>query len=533
MAQLKKKRKQSDQQLMVFMEKDKDVQDYLYRPPINQYTLIFTNSKLEMEYRNRYIQEKQAGITTFAQPKFSAISELITSLIFYSLIAICCFLGFTVSTPWILFCVFGFAVELVMLVPLMIDLCSSSPLSVIIKMVGWYPRHVLGALLASLPPIAVYTNFSCPMFYSEENSDLFYCMLLVASLLHYCDFTMLSSWMKSLLAAIAGLVLLVLVAIGVCADTNSESTLVEANTTADYDMVATESSSTGNSTALTMIFSGEHSMRYEIILNMLLLLLLIWFLNREFEINYRLSFHGDQQAAKDHLKMQQEKDQCDWLLHNIIPKHVSDVLKADSKYCKNHKDVGVIFAKVVNFDDFYDESFKGGREYLRVLNELVGDFEDLFDDRKYKDVEKIKTIGSCLMAASGLNPQTRNQNKDPNAHLYALIEFAMDLLKKLEQFNDEIFNFDFEMSIGYNHGEVTSGVIGTTKLLYDIWGDTVNISSRMYSTGMQGRIQVTENTRNKLEAVFDFEYRGQVFVKGKGDMNTYLLVGKKEGATWE
>ena len=89
------------------------------------------------------------------------------------------------------------------------------------------------------------------------------------------------------------------------------------------------------------------------------------------------------------------------------------------------------------------------------------------------------------------------------------------------------------MAIGYNYGEVTAGVIGTTKLLYDIWGDTVNVSSRMYSTGVHGKIQVTEDCAKKLESMFDFEFRGKIAVKGKGDLNTYVLVGKKPGAHWE
>jgi adenylate cyclase 9 len=276
-----------------------------------------------------------------------------------------------------------------------------------------------------------------------------------------------------------------------------------------------------------------NTMKHEIILNIVLFLFLVWFLNREFEISYRLCFHGDQQALKDRIVMQREKEQADWLLHNIIPEHIADIIKKTSKYCENHKDVGVIFASVTNFDHFYEQSFEGGKEYLRVLNELVGDFEELFDDPRYKDIEKIKTIGSCLMAASGLNPNTRKLNKDPYSHLYALMDFSIDLLDKLEQFNAEIFNFDFKMKIGYNTGPVTSGVIGTTKLLYDIWGDTVNISSRMYSTGVEGRIQVTEDTADKLSEKWEFAYRGKIFVKGKGDMSTYLLVKKKPNATWE
>lgn len=187
---------------------------------------------------------------------------------------------------------------------------------------------------------------------------------------------------------------------------------------------------------------------------------------------------------------QAEKEQADWLLHNIVPEHVAYLLKTHEFYSHTYADVGIIFAKISNFDDFYDEAYQGGKEFLRVLNELMGDFEDLFDLPQYKDVEKIKTIGSCLMAASGLNAETRAQNRDPVAHLYALMDFACALLQKLDQFNRDMLSFKFEMEIGFNFGEVTAGVVGTTKLLYDIWGDAVNVASRMYSTGVHGKIQV-------------------------------------------
>lgn len=212
---------------------------------------------------------------------------------------------------------------------------------------------------------------------------------------------------------------------------------------------------------------------------------------------------------------------------------MSDVVKRTAKYSKNHKDVGVIFATIVNFNEFYDEGFEGGREYLRVLNELVSDYEDLLDWKCFKDVEKIKTISSSFMAASGLNEASRMSNKHPNAHLFALIDFAVQLQKVVNNFNESIFNFNFVLNIGYNFGEVTAGVIGTTKLLYDIWGDTVNIASRMYSTGEPDRIQVPQSTLAKLEEMFEFEYRGEIFVKGKGDMKTYLYKCKRPGAHWE
>ena len=515
-------------------------QEYLLHPPINQCTLNFLNSHYESEYHNHYLADKIEGASTFASPRVSAFFDMAVSFLFLILISAGCFLGFPIRPPWIIVFSVAILLEFLMLLPLIVDVWVGGRVATTVAkfsrfLSSWYPRHIFGAVLASLPVIAVYANFSCYTFYERQGSDIFYCLMVVVSLLHYCNFTMLSSWMKSTLATIAGLILLILLGIGVCNQDLPQ--VLDTNATLAY-VAANQLNNISLTTMMSVpfredIFYGDHQLRFEIILSMALLLLLIWFLNREFEISYRLSFHGDLQALLDHKKMQTEKEQADWLLHNIIPQHVSDVLKKTSKYCKNHTDVGVIFAKVINFDDFYDESFKGGREYLRVLNELIGDFEDLFDDPKYKDVEKIKTIGSCLMAASGLNPNTRNQNKDPKAHLYALMDFSVDLLGKLEQFNMEIFNFDFEMSIGYNTGEVTAGVIGTTKLLYDIWGDTVNISSRMYSTGVHGRVQVTEDTATKLSDKCEFEYRGQTYVKGKGDMNTYLFVKNKEGATWD
>jgi len=252
------------------------------------------------------------------------------------------------------------------------------------------------------------------------------------------------------------------------------------------------------------------------------------FINREFEISYRLSFNCDQVALHERVAIKKAKRQAEWLLENIIPDYIIHDLKTAHKYSENMKDVGVIFATLSNFSQFYDEQFEGGREMLRVLNEIFADFEHLLP--KYQDVEKIKTIGACFMAASGLNSAKREKNRQlgkADSHLYALMDFCLELLETITEFNKQIFNFDFELKIGYNIGDVTAGVIGSTKLLYDIWGDTVNVSSRMYSTGVKGRIQVTESVAQRLGDVYEFEYRGEVFVKGKGDMRCYFLVGKK------
>lgn len=201
-------------------------------------------------------------------------------------------------------------------------------------------------------------------------------------------------------------------------------------------------------------------------------------------------------------------------------------------YSKNHDSVGVIFASIVNFSEFYEESYEGGKECYRVLNELIGDFDELLRKHEFKSVEKIKTIGATYMAASGLNVRqlAENDEDSPHTHLRALFNFALEMMGVLDDFNKNMLGFGFKLRIGFNHGPLTAGVIGTTKLLYDIWGDTVNIASRMDSTGVECRVQVSEESHAVLSAIgLEFDYRGTVNVKGKGQMRTFLY--PKSGET--
>ncbi|CAB0034921.1 unnamed protein product [Trichogramma brassicae] len=267
--------------------------------------------------------------------------------------------------------------------------------------------------------------------------------------------------------------------------------------------------------------------RREIFLNVFLILLLVWFLNREFEISYRLSFHGNSVAASDKTCVQTMKNQAEWLLHNIIPKDVADTIKTTSKYSQNHKNVGIIFANIVNFNELYEESYLAGKEYLRVLNELIADFDELLEKPEYSNVEKIKTIGATFMAASGLNPRIREQNEHENTHLHQLMDFVVELFKVCNDFNRDLLGFKLVMRAGFNYGDVTAGVIGATKLYYDIWGDAVNIASRMDSTGVRGEIQFPKNCLDVVSECYNYEPRGTVFVKGKGDMEVFLMKDKK------
>lgn len=214
------------------------------------------------------------------------------------------------------------------------------------------------------------------------------------------------------------------------------------------------------------------------------------------------------------------KNQADMLLHNIIPKHVAEHLKNTAKYSENHRRVAIIFASIVNFNELYDESYLGGKEYLRVLNELIGDFDELLCRPDFRCVEKIKTIGSTFMAASGLDPKCRGNGDE---HVFALMRFAVAMQQVVEDFNKDLLEFNLVLRIGFNVGEVTAGVIGTSKLHYDIWGDAVNVASRMDSTGVAGRIQVGAEVVRMLEQRWAFEPRGEVYVKGKDHMEVFLV----------
>ncbi|CAG5121602.1 unnamed protein product, partial [Candidula unifasciata] len=402
---------------------------------------------------------------------------------------------------------------------------------------NWYFRNALGVIAATIPSLLVYISFSCDLVASSSWHDRFFCFCIVVALLQYCNYSMLRSFAKTIMAILVGSVLIILLFVNLCSFTGSDfetspQPSVGSLFNVSYNLTSAVPS-VNNSLMSDHLFSGQNPLRFEIILSTVLLLLLVSILNYEFENSYRLSFNASVKAQLDKQNMQLNKDQADWLLHNIIPAHLAELFKTNRSYSRNHQDVGVIFATIVNFNEFYDEMYAGGREYLRVLNELVSDYEVMLSEPRFKDVEKIKTISSTFMAASGLNEESRAKNKHPYAHLFALMEFAMELQVVVARFNESIFNFNFVLNIGYNYGPVTAGVIGTTKLLYDIWGDAVNIASRMYSTGEDNRIQVPQATADLLSEMFEFSYRDEIAVKGKGVMKTYLLERKKPGAHWE
>ncbi|KAG8011230.1 Adenylate cyclase type 3, partial [Nibea albiflora] len=232
------------------------------------------------------------------------------------------------------------------------------------------------------------------------------------------------------------------------------------------------------------------------------------------------------------------------LVTNMLPEHVAKHFLGSKKrdeelYSQSYNEIGVMFASIPNFSDFYTEESinNGGLECLRILNEIISDFDSLLDRDEFRCITKIKTIGSTYMAASGLTPESNTNgysNLKPEdqslierwQHLSDLADFALAMKVTLNNLNKQSFN-NFMLRIGLNKGGVLAGVIGARKPHYDIWGNTVNVASRMESTGVMGNIQVVEDCYDILkEYGFRFIRRGPIFVKGKGELLTFFMKGK-------
>uniref|UniRef100_A0AAX7VUI8 Adenylate cyclase type 5 n=1 Tax=Astatotilapia calliptera TaxID=8154 RepID=A0AAX7VUI8_ASTCA len=249
---------------------------------------------------------------------------------------------------------------------------------------------------------------------------------------------------------------------------------------------------------------------------------------QQVESTARLDFLWKLQATEEKEEMEELQAYNRRLLHNILPKDVAAHFlqrerRNDELYYQSCECVAVMFASISNFSEFYVEleGNNEGVECLRLLNEIIADFDEIISEDQFRQLEKIKTIGSTYMAASGLNDST--YDKVGRSHIRALADYAMRLMDQMKYINEHSFN-NFKMKIGLNIGPVVAGVIGARKPQYDIWGNTVNVASRMDSTGVPERIQVTPELHQVLSSYnYTLEYRGVVTVKGKGEMMTYFL----------
>uniref|UniRef100_A0A7N6FDK7 Adenylate cyclase type 6 n=1 Tax=Anabas testudineus TaxID=64144 RepID=A0A7N6FDK7_ANATE len=256
---------------------------------------------------------------------------------------------------------------------------------------------------------------------------------------------------------------------------------------------------------------------------------------QQVESTARLDFLWKLQATEEKEEMEELQAYNRRLLHNILPKDVAAHFLArerrnDELYYQSCECVAVMFASISNFSEFYVEleANNEGVECLRLLNEIIADFDEIISEERFRQLEKIKTIGSTYMAASGLNDST--YDKEGRSHILALADYAMRLREQMKYINEHSFN-NFQMMIGLNMGPVVAGVIGARKPQYDIWGNTVNVASRMDSTGVPDYIQVTTDLYHVLvNNGYQLDCRGVVKVKGKGEMTTYFLTSGPPGS---
>jgi PAS domain S-box-containing protein len=208
-------------------------------------------------------------------------------------------------------------------------------------------------------------------------------------------------------------------------------------------------------------------------------------------------------------------DQSEQLLLNILPEPIAQRLKLQQMtIADSFEAVSVLFADIVGFTELAART--SPKELVEILNLIFSKFDRLAERN---GLEKIKTIGDAYMVVGGL-PTPRPD------HAVAIAQMALEMQAEMVTVAEET-DKSFKLRIGINSGPVVAGVIGIKKFIYDLWGDTVNVASRMESQGVDGAIQVTATTYELLRDKYLFEKRGLISIKGKGDMMAYLLTGRQ------
>src|SRR6476646_7632395 len=224
-------------------------------------------------------------------------------------------------------------------------------------------------------------------------------------------------------------------------------------------------------------------------------------------------FASQRSEALAALRVEQAK--AENLLLNILPRSIAERLKAQAQpIADQFGSASILFAAVVDFTPWSERLPPA--EVVGYLDHLFSHFDELAEQH---GLEKIKPIGDCYMAAAGV-PTPRPD------HARALGLMALDMLDAMRS-DDGLGHLGLELRIGINSGPVVAGVIGRKRFLYDLWGDAVNTASRMESQGTPGHIQVTGATYELLKDEFELVPRGTVPIKGKGEMETWYLVGRR------
>ena len=238
--------------------------------------------------------------------------------------------------------------------------------------------------------------------------------------------------------------------------------------------------------------------------------LIVWLKIRSMR-RYQIELEQKVEERTHDLKLEKEKSER--LLLNILPEEVAKELteKPGQTIAKKFPNITVLFTDIVGFTKMSDGMT--AEEVVTMLNKMVS----LFDERaKREGIEKIKTIGDAYMAATGFTDEVDNDGA------LRMVRFALGLMDDVRRFN-QTSTVKVQIRLGINTGNLVAGVIGKSKFIYDIWGDTVNVASRMESTGEPMKIHVTENTFKQTQDQYAYSEGIEVEVKGKGMMKTYFL----------
>jgi class 3 adenylate cyclase len=214
--------------------------------------------------------------------------------------------------------------------------------------------------------------------------------------------------------------------------------------------------------------------------------------------------------------LQQEKEKSEQLLLNVLPQAIAARLKNGEKVIAEKQEATTVgFTDLVGFTPYARNAEPV--DVVTMLNRIFSNFDIM---SAQNGVEKIKTIGDCYMFAAGGPVPVED-------HARRVADSALEMVRFIERFNAR-FGTAFQIRIGLNSGPLVAGIIGKQKFAYDIWGDAVNVASRMESSGLPGRIHISESTRAALGSDYECEPRGTIECKGLGQINTYFLLSKND-----
>lgn len=221
-------------------------------------------------------------------------------------------------------------------------------------------------------------------------------------------------------------------------------------------------------------------------------------------------------------ELMREKMESDKLLKNILPEETAAELKEKGEATPHsYKMVSVLFTDFLSFTKAASEI--SPQELIQTLNECFSAFDNITEKN---NLEKIKTIGDAYMCAGGLPVKNTTNAIDA-------VNAALEIIDWLENWNNERFEKGlkkWEIRIGIHTGELIAGVVGTKKFAYDLWGDAVNVASRMESCGEKGKVNISPITYELIKDHFDCEYRGKQIAKGKGEMDMYFVNAKRSSS---